>query len=402
MDIKPELGAAVDITPTVHSQTNPQCVLATTTPTSSQCITPPNPTSTACGKHALGISSDQEADLIAASALVAAIMKSNELGSRIDMDLLVKIFNDPIMIQKLINNHRMAATTDTASSNTMGLPASGLRPATTSIPLFSTTPSRVPASSLPVTPPVSMLMSTHEKPQTLSAPLSMPMSEKSATPAVPLSGSSPHKPSFPSVPLPATTPTSDMHMPMNRNVNHLSNGMQPTLNPQLPKQDTVLASGVRRAASLASISTSDTSTVPLPTASVGINVGGNQARPPLSTMPCSAITGSDFSLKEAHPVKDANYYKSLIRQHGADLPDTKVGIHRSDLEDMKTAHNIKAGEVKHKLQKPCIYYNSPRGCRNGSNCPYKHDTPYQWGTGNIVGIQNAKRLKLGPEIKGRI
>ncbi|RDX60428.1 Zinc finger CCCH domain-containing protein 30, partial [Mucuna pruriens] len=35
--------------------------------------------------------------------------------------------------------------------------------------------------------------------------------------------------------------------------------------------------------------------------------------------------------------------------------------------------NIMTKEVKFKIQKPCKYFNSSRGCRNGSNCHYQHD-----------------------------
>nr|KYP39856.1 Zinc finger CCCH domain-containing protein 6 [Cajanus cajan] len=226
---------------------------------------------------------------MSATNSITTIMSSNEQGRLIDMDLLVKIFNDPKVIEKLINEHTTATTTLSASSNTVDIPSS-------------------------VTPPVSMF-----------------------TPS----------------------PAPNMHRSISKNFHHVTSGMSPALNTQ-SQQDTALASGPKRAASVASISSSS-----------------------------------------AFAVKDANYYKNLIRQHGADrqdMQDSHIGIRHSKFQDMKPVHNLKQGEVNHKIQKPCIYFKSSRGCRNGSNCPYLHDIPAQWGAGNVLGAQSAKRLKLGSEI----
>lgn len=408
MDILPELAVAANPHPNVQSQ-----ILATT-PISSDCNTSRPVSSDACLMPLAGVSPGSEADLAAASAVVAAIMKSNEQGSLIDMDLLVKIFNDPNMIEKLSSERRTAATTLSASSTTVDIPTSGSKAAIPSVPLSTSTPDVVasgntltstvglfpsllkpatpipavsslnptpdkPAILLPAIPSVSMVTSTYDKPATASVPLSRPVSGK---------------PVSPSVFLPTPTPAPYMLRSVNKNTHHMSNGMPTAINTQ-PQPDPVLASGVKRAASLASISSSELGMVPLHPATGNLHAVVNQAQTTASTMPYRLSTGS------ASAVKDADYYKNLIRQHGADKQhkqDSQIGIHHSNFQDLKPVHNIKQGDVKHKIQKPCIYFKSSRGCRNGSNCPYLHEVSVQWGSGNVLGAQNAKRLKLGTEI----
>ena len=55
--------------------------------------------------------------------------------------------------------------------------------------------------------------------------------------------------------------------------------------------------------------------------------------------------------------------------------------------------------MKFKSKKPCIYFGTPRGCRNGSDCPYQHDMSNRGEAGKVLmAQQNAKRLKVGREI----
>ncbi|KAJ1408807.1 Zinc finger, CCCH-type [Sesbania bispinosa] len=367
-----------------------------------------------CGKPVPGISPSSEADLAAASTVITAIMKSNEQGSLIDMDLLLKIFNDPTMIGKLINEHRTAASPVSASSNNVTVPTSESKSVTLSVPLSrpkpevaasGTTPIRTvgllpvsgpkqatpsesflpPTPDKQVIPPVSVSASTFDKPTTPSLPLFRPVSGKSAESySVTL-----HQPPSPT----PSTPMPHMHKPGNKNIPHLSNGVMPTLNTQSPQQDTVLSSGVKRAASLA-----------LPSGSVNLHAVANQVLSTASTVPHQPGTGSGSG--SAFGVKEANYYKNLIRQHGADkqdVQDSQIGIRHNNFQDMKSVHNIiKPGEVIFKTQKPCIYFKSSRGCRNGSNCPYQHDMSAPLGASNVLVAQSAKRVKLAPEIKSWI
>lgn len=408
MDINPEVAVAkLSDTPTNLQSLNLQQYISATSPIISQSNTSSGVPLSAREKPVPG-SAGVDPDLAAASALLAAaIMKNNEQGNPIDMDLLVKIFNDPIMVEKLIHQHGTAAAAITACSNAVAMPTTGLKPASLSVPLSKPAHDEavvsgpkqatlsgsmlMPTPNKPAVPSVPVLRTTLDAPATPSVPFSRPVSGKLATPSVTL----PIPPTTPSPP-PPTTVTPHMHRPVDKNVHPLSNGVLPTSDTQPPQQDTVMLSGIKRAAPLPSVSSSDVSTVPLHSASVNLHAGVNQVRSTASTTPHQPTNGSTFA------VKDANYYKNLIRQHGADAQDSLIGIHHNNFQDLKPVHNnFKQREVIYKNQKPCIYFNSSRGCRNGSNCPYQHDMSAQWGAGNVLG-QNAKRMKLGPEINGRI
>lgn len=85
--------------------------------------------------------------------------------------------------------------------------------------------------------------------------------------------------------------------------------------------------------------------------------------------------------------KDISYYKSLIQQHGGE----KEGI--------SGTNNVKKG----KIMKPCIYFNSTRGCRHGANCVYQHDgssSQPRVSSSSLPEAQSAKRMKMDREITG--
>ncbi|XP_047178753.1 zinc finger CCCH domain-containing protein 6-like isoform X2 [Vigna umbellata] len=372
MDILPEVAVAGNPFPNVQPNNPLQHISAETSIRS-----PSNgfytDSSDPCSGIPLGagVSFGMEADL--AASVVATIMRSSEQGSPIDMDLLVKIFNDPKMLDKLINEHRTAASTTSASTSTVDT-TPGVKPDT---PVLLST-SDVKASGATPT----------------SAVGSLPFGLKTTYPSVPVLSPTPDKPSTLSVPaVPSVSLFSPAHdnpvtasVPLSR---PLSGGISPALNTQ-PHQDTALASGPKRVAAMGG----ELSTGPVPSLTRNLHAVVNPVQSPASTLPYKLSTGSS-----AFAVKDANYYKNLIRQHGADkqdMQDSHIGIRHSNLQDMKPVHNFKQGEVKHKIQKPCIYFKSSKGCRNGSNCPYQHDVSAQWGAGNILGAQSAKRLKSGP------
>nr|WAK99696.1 C3H [Pogostemon cablin] len=105
------------------------------------------------------------------------------------------------------------------------------------------------------------------------------------------------------------------------------------------------------------------------------------------------------------PVKDINYYKSLIQQHGGERREPVPQFaHQSNLVSgpNQEAMNMmmKPHDSKPKIMKPCIYFNSPRGCRNGANCMYQHDVMTQQKANNIPEVQSSKRMKLDREITG--
>lgn len=132
---------------------------------------------------------------------------------------------------------------------------------------------------------------------------------------------------------------------------------------------------------------------------------GNHYTVPNQVRAAYTAPKSTPTFMEAQAVKDANYYKNLIRQHGGEKQETqepRIAQNGNHFKDLKLVQNIKPGEVKPKSKKRCMYFNSPKGCRNGLSCPYQHDVSCQWKTGSILEVPSAKRMRLGGEIAGRI
>lgn len=103
------------------------------------------------------------------------------------------------------------------------------------------------------------------------------------------------------------------------------------------------------------------------------------------------------------PVKDINYYKSLIQQHGGDRQETVTQFGNRINQQLgsirEPSNNPKPRELKTKIMKPCIYFNSSRGCRNGANCAYQHDTSQQ-RVSAMPEPPSAKRMKMDSSITG--
>ncbi|KAJ6336276.1 hypothetical protein OIU76_006654 [Salix suchowensis] len=103
----------------------------------------------------------------------------------------------------------------------------------------------------------------------------------------------------------------------------------------------------------------------------------------------------------ATQAKDINYYKNLIQQHGGDKQETPQQFGSRYNHQIGTSQdlvNSKSRESKHKIMKPCIYFNSSRGCRNGVNCAYQHDSSSQQKGSSIAEVQSSKRMKMDREI----
>lgn len=254
----------------------------------------PNPNE----KPAIGVIPGVEPDVVAAaSAAFTAIMRSNEEGSLIDRDLLIKILSNPKLLEQLVLEH--------------GMPASHL-----------------------IAP----------KPTSTCITGSLPM------------------------PLHASRPVSDAPLltASSGQFNPVTNTPLPTLIPPI----------------------SNLRSVP--------NVAQNQIA---STAPM-----------KAPPVKDINYYKSLIQQHGGERTEAKneTILRFSNLHNQSPLcvkpdliQSSKPRELKPKMQKPCIYFNSPTGCRHGANCMFQHDVSFPKRIGSIPEVQGAKRIKLDRELTGR-
>ncbi|XVE71746.1 hypothetical protein DITRI_Ditri10aG0176500 [Diplodiscus trichospermus] len=298
-----------------------------------------------------GVSSDI---IAAASAALTAVMKSKELGSLIDTDLLLKILSDPKMVDKLIHNHQYLSV----AANVVSAPA----------------------------------------------PTSEP--ETGITSSVPL-------------PKPAKVSPS---VPADRCSNHLQKEYQPTLAMPAPGADMVSVSMPKGVESSVPLSGTNINMISGHKAAKGNGYSMQpahsqpaqpssvqKAHPAITSTPMQPNAGLAVAAKVTNPVKDANYIKNLIREHGREKQEAKVnnmaqnGSHFNHIPKMKVVQNLKPVALKTKFRKPCMYFNSPKGCRHGFDCPYLHDKSYQWQTGrNLEAPPSAKRMKLGQEIAGRI
>lgn len=120
----------------------------------------------------------------------------------------------------------------------------------------------------------------------------------------------------------------------------------------------------------------------------------------------------------APPVKDANYYKSLIQLHGGDKAEAldQNPVQFGNLSRPLDYHNnmpsmtnvgdpigvvgMNQRDPKPKVLKPCAYFNTPRGCRHGASCLFQHDAS---SIPQRIEQQKGatKRIKLDGGIAGR-
>lgn len=104
-------------------------------------------------------------------------------------------------------------------------------------------------------------------------------------------------------------------------------------------------------------------------------------------------------------VRDRNYYKNLIQQHGGERlvdpqrqpPYSTHSIHHTGI-DQDVVENSKPRDAKRKIMKPCIYFNSLKGCRRGANCAYQHDMSVPQRDSRITEMESAKRMKLDRDV----
>ncbi|GMI66059.1 hypothetical protein like AT1G19860 [Hibiscus trionum] len=197
--------------------------------------------------------------------------------------------------------------------------------------------------------------------------------------------------------LPCSKPaTISSPMPADRNTNHLVKEFQP-----------VLSMPVSRASIASNPNVSMISGHKAANGTSAAYSTLNQVHPALSMMPvqpATAITSTTAMQKmEASTVKDANYFKNLIREHGRQKEEAKAHNISQTGSHLNQIQNLKPGASKTKFRKPCMFYNSSKGCRQGSNCTYLHDNKsLQWQIGRTLETPSAKRMKLSGEITGRI
>lgn len=293
-----------------------------------------------------GVSSD----VMAAALAALAVVKTKEQGSLVDTDLLVKILSDPKIVEKLIHDHGHPVAA--ANGNVVSTPVhiSGPETGITSLP--GSKP-QMPAdrNSNHLVKELRSVLSTPASGADI-VPISMPMRVESSAPL--------------------TSTNIDMitgHRAANGNA-------YTTMNQVHPSPSTTM----------------------------------KQVQPSPSMMPVQpAISSTAMQTNAGVTVKDTNYFKNLIREHGRDKEEDKghnmsqTGSHINHIQNLKVVETLKPVASKTKFRKPCMFFNSSKGCRQGSNCPYLHDIKsLQWQTGRTLEAPGAKRMKLSGEIAGRI
>ncbi|XP_057541647.1 zinc finger CCCH domain-containing protein 6-like [Amaranthus tricolor] len=98
-------------------------------------------------------------------------------------------------------------------------------------------------------------------------------------------------------------------------------------------------------------------------------------------------------------VKDASYYKRLIELHGTDKSGGREEImhqYRPRTSELTPAAGKR--DARGKIPRPCKFFNSSRGCRNGSTCPFQHDSSLKLQAGRLADVYSSKRIKLSKKI----
>ncbi|XP_049383721.1 zinc finger CCCH domain-containing protein 45-like [Solanum stenotomum] len=309
-----------------------------------------------------------EGDLtVAIATAVAALAKSQEQDSLIDTNLLVRLLLNPEEIPKLMNERGLATNAKTGAVTIDSLVAAMSRPVDLPVPLPRTKPDKViikpineyqapHAGSGPIFGPKPMAKSvplTMTKPETSSVKSNL-VNEQRAPPHVGTANIRESKS--------LAHPTSDLNL---EKIKKLINkygvpdnvGGKPLVNSELVPS---------------SCSKYDV---------VSPNVG--------HTSPFSSMT----SPTPLH--KDINYCKSLIKQHG-EICESAVD---DRLQNTNPRGNYTRVPGLLMNQKPiqcslthCVFFNKPRGCRNGSSCPFLHDISGQKRPGGILEARDFKRM----------
>lgn len=143
---------------------------------------------------------------------------------------------------------------------------------------------------------------------------------------------------------------------------------------------------------------------PNPTTSPNVPPSSNREFPPPPFVPLSSVQPP---LAPPPPPRDMDYYKHLIHQHGREGQQQQQQQYsngaraRPNPEFGSTGNNPKMRDLKGKMIRPCMYFNSARGCRNGANCTFLHDSSLPQRSGNSMATaeaqQSSKRMKFDRE-----
>ncbi|XP_017696038.1 zinc finger CCCH domain-containing protein 30 [Phoenix dactylifera] len=188
----------------------------------------------------------------------------------------------------------------------------------------------------------------------------------------------------------------------------------------VPKQAQLPMASVSAPPSLRARSTASAPPLPRPHVNFTTPVPlSNERTPPMYPMPNvvppqalnrqpSPVTAipANFS-SGAPPVKDINYYKSLIQQHGGEKQETldrnplQCASYNSNFLGVNGLNIVRHGsmqkDVKPKIPKPCAYFNTPKGCKHGASCLYQHDSSI---SRRVEQPRGSKRIKLDRGLAG--
>ncbi|KAJ8539574.1 hypothetical protein K7X08_013826 [Anisodus acutangulus] len=295
------------------------------------------------GNSSSGAVPGVEPDVVAAAqAALTALMADNGQGNLIDHELLIKILSDPKIVGQLVTHQGVGTSSHSVPSTS-----------TQSMSVANNMPNPRPQASSIITPPFVHTGRTDLPVQVSRTELVMPS----------VAGAS----------------NGPYHSAPSRI------GPVPSLRPRVP----------------------EAVSAPLPTPVATVST-------PSSSMP-------------APVARDINYYKSLIQQHGGERQETlppqysnnrnnqQLGSVQESQNNQQYNHNRNNQQLssvqesqknynlrdsKPKIMKPCIYFNSSRGCRHGANCAYMHDASSQQRVGSLPEVQSSKRMKMDREITG--
>ncbi|KAL1217051.1 Zinc finger CCCH domain-containing protein 68 [Cardamine amara subsp. amara] len=299
---------------------------------------------------------------LAASAVLSALMKTNEQGSRVDADLLVKLLSDPEIVKSLLNGTTGQPLQTANYTLNPNVAEPRLAP-----------PQHVTSSAMDINPPL--------KPRTQpgnAVPHIVPLSvQTSAT--------------HPPFPKPIQPVSSALSMDLNHQnpppVCHtypLSSGPKP-----LPRIEDSYAAPPLKPSPVVDVVVSEQKTQSLnvfPLSTWNMNRVPDSARTETQTRNGN-INRDDQAC--AKPVKNLDYYKSLIREHGVVPQATKeTNKYKGKVEENKV--------VKAKFQIACKYFGRGRGCKMGERCLYLHDSSKRVSTDLPSNFPRAKRPKYLP------
>lgn len=323
----------------------------------------------------------------AAAAAFVAIMRSNEEGSMIDQDLLIKILSNPQIIETLISQHIKKNNTQMECSPT----------------------------SLPVNKKPNGNESTHKFENVASSPSNC---KPQVAPSVNV-GTNKNRVSNGEIPSSQAQPSASL--PISDARVFITSELVPR-----PSEGLEITNGRNNSMPMAS-------SAPLPSTS-GHAISQMVSRPgmlPVTSTPhavchipnvlpttTQTITSGP---KWAGP-QNEQYYKNLIQQHGG--PNKNDYIHQNGLHYRKEliqqhgggqqgferstqlqpgnmgGHSSVLDANKAKFRKNCLYFNTPKGCRRGSSCLFLHelvDRPRM----DESDMPQTKRAKVEIEISGK-